>query len=563
MNNIDDFERSFDDFYNRPSLTTNNRNLALWRVLTVFEDVSFMVFMDYLDQADDEDKHKHELKVSSFMDAYKFHLKNILKRIYNESDDLTPCATDKLFQGGVYRKISKAYSRSELYRLICLHFTALRSGAAKATISNKKIAINYTRSHEVHTFLQYCGYVKFDVTDLPYHGYEVVARMIKKPPKELINEARNSCRIEGVKPVYDFSETVVNYLYEKISPSLIDLPEKWIFPWSTLNEFRYYAKALSALCANHIFMNAVATEKYNIRGGGVENRLFVISQRKLNEQIWKLTEMSATTVEKITQHLIYGFGVNNPDPALQPLIPYNDDLILSPFSVTTLNFERNALALHLRLYSKNFDNQSYLFEKNMTKDFISRLSNRFRYKTSFKLMHSKGGEIDVVVVDEMSKCIVICELKWMLTPADPNEILGKIKESDHKINQAIRKADESRKQISYILKTFNINGTGEGWDVYSFAVFEGFPGVEHYDGTETIALPIDTFFMLLNSSSSLKVFCEFVKKGDWLPVEGVHYSNHKITYTFGGVQVEIDRVELIDLLGYIFYHIPNSISDNL
>lgn len=563
MNTIDDFEKSFDDFYNKPSLTTNNVNLALWRVLTVFEDVSFVVFMDYLGQADDEDKYKHELKVSSLMDAYKFYLKHITKRIYEESNDLSPCVPDKLFQGVVYRKILKVYFRSQTYRLICLHFTALRSGAANAIINNKSISINYTRSHEVHTFLQYCGYIKLDDTELTYHGYEVVTRMLKNPPKEFMNEARNSCRMDGVKPVYDFNNLITDYIYKKITCSLINLPDEWGFPWSTLNEFRCYAKALSTLCVYHIFMNAVATEKYSIKGGGVENRLLIISKQELNEKICNLIQIPVTTVNKITNHLVYGFGVNNPDPALQPLMPFNDKIVVSPFSVTTLNFERNALALHLRLDRKNFDSQSYLFEKNMTKDFINRLSNRFQYKKSFKLMHSKGGEIDVIIVDQKTKCIVICELKWMLTPADPNEVLGKIKESDHKIKQAIRKAEESRRQIPYILNSFRIKDISEGWDVYSFAVFDGFPGVEHQDGDEIIALPIDTFFMMLNSSSSLKVFCEFVKKGDWLPVEGVHYSNHKKTYTFGGMQIEIDEVELMDLLGYIISHIPNAISENL
>jgi len=562
MKTIEDFECHFDNFFYKASLTTKNKHLALWRVLTVFEDVAFMVYNQYLQSNDDARKYLEELKASDFMDKYKFFLKYALIRIEKECTDLSICEVDQLFNGKVYRQITKTFKRSELYRMICLHFIAIKSGAAEASINNKKISIKYKRNHEKHTFLQYTGYLKLEDDDKGRHGLEVVTRLLTKRDPQLTGKAESVCHMEGIKPCYDIEWDVIKKIYEEVSPSLIELPDDWEFPWSSLKDFRTFSRALSAINAYHIFMNFVATKKFNIRGGGVENRLLIIGEDKLTLIINNLTNLPEEIIKKIITALTYGSGVNNPDPALQPLIPYNENYILSPFSITTLNFERNALSLHIRTNKKDFDSKSSAFEKKMTENFISQIRGRFKLKSPFYLKKSKGGEIDVVLVEEQSKTIAICELKWMITPADPNEILNKIKESDHKIEQAINKATEAHKQIPYILERFDIKSSKEGWKIYPFAIFDGFPGVESFEGKETVALPQNIFFMILNSCYSLGVFCDFITKGTWLPLEGIHYLNHVNTYTFGGLQFEIQRVEMLDLTDYMFSYIPYRINED-
>ena len=562
MKTIEDFECHFDNFFNKASLTTNNKSLALWRVLTVFEDVAFMVYTNFLKSNDDEYKYLEELKTSDFMDKYKFFLKYALSRIEKECTDLSACSVDPVFNGKVYKQITKTFKRSELYRMICLHFIATKSGAAEASVKNKKISIKYKRNHEKHTILQYTGYVKTEDDNIGRHGLEVVTRLMENKDPELREKAKSACFMEGIKPCYIIEWDILRYIYGQVSPSLMKLPDDWNFPWSSLEDFRTFSRALSSLNAYHIFMNYVATKKFNIRGGGIENRLLIISKEGLISAIKGLTSLSVEVISRIITILTYGFGVNNPDPALQPLIPYNDKFILSPFSITTLNFERNALSLHIRTNKKDFDGRSNAFEKKMTNEFINRIGERFKFKSPFYLQNSKGGEIDVVLVEEKSKTIVICELKWMITPADPNEILNKIKESDHKINQAIRKSVEAQKQIPYILERFDINSSSEGWRVYPFSIFDGFPGVESFEGNETVALPQNIFFMILNSCCSLGVFCEFIAKGTWLPLEGVHYLNHVNTYTFGGLQFEIQRVEMLSLTDYMFSYIPCRINED-
>lgn len=555
--NLDAFEEKLDTFYNKPSLTTENKNLALWRILTQFEDVAFLHLTEALKSQ--EDYFLVQLKYITFIDEHKFQIKYALNRIFNECKDERPFPIDKVMQKKVYLQAWKIYKRSKQYRDISLSIISIRQGEASASIEGKKLKITNNRSQEKHTILQYCGYVREEDKKIE-HAFEILMNILKESEPTIKHAIESNISIKDSNPIYKLDLRLLEIIFNKVTHKLFEVPDDWVFPWSTLDELRCYFRSLNTICIYHIMMNQAASAKYKIKGGGIEKRLLIMSGADLIELIGKISNLKKDVIDKINRYLTYGYKTNKPDISLQPLIDFNDKLIICPQTVMSLNYERNALSLHLRVAKKNFDSQSYKFENGMITRFSEKIGKRFKYDTNFHLANRAGGEIDAIIIDELSKTIVICELKWVLTPADPNEILKKYSESEHKISQAIIKSEEAKRQKRYILNRFNIKSESlDDWKVYPFALFENFPGIEGDPKDGIIALPMYMFFNILNHTISLRVFCDFIKSGAWLPVEDLHYKKTKETFTFGGLQIEIGQIEVIDLAEYLFEYIPYSI----
>ena len=97
------------------------------------------------------------------------------------------------------------------------------------------------------------------------------------------------------------------------------------------------------------------------------------------------------------------------------------------------------MTLFARNDSKNFDKQSNIFEKKMINQIEGNLINQIYKKNYKKRINKKDQEFDFLFIDEINKKILIIELRWMIQPADPREVINKRKACYEKVQKVKEK----------------------------------------------------------------------------------------------------------------------------
>ncbi|MFL9910438.1 hypothetical protein [Paraburkholderia sp. RL17-337-BIB-A] len=132
-----------------------------------------------------------------------------------------------------------------------------------------------------------------------------------------------------------------------------------------------------------------------------------------------------------------------PDPALQPIVPLGAKMLAIPcIHFLSSHAERNVLSLMARTETVQFNSQSSLFEKGV----VGRLAATASVPANCAMLVNRtfrgGGkeeEIDVLLIDEVSHHILVCELRRILPPADPKEVRSRKSECLKKVRQLRRK----------------------------------------------------------------------------------------------------------------------------
>src|SRR5208282_5190641 len=107
--------------------------------------------------------------------------------------------------------------------------------------------------------------------------------------------------------------------------------------------------------------------RFGIRGLGLADICPLVLKSQLISELSDITGINQADVSSTVEALVYGTGTETPDPALQPLIPFSEVQVVAPtLLILSSNYPRNYLALHARVGSRSFDEQSKLFEVGMS-----------------------------------------------------------------------------------------------------------------------------------------------------------------------------------------------------
>ncbi|WP_425085899.1 hypothetical protein PGT05_012485 [Yersinia enterocolitica] len=567
MEDFDEFERKVDVFFKKSKLTTENRFLALWRVLTVYEDNMFMCLYVMREDLYKNKDITHFLRYREELDKYKYSLKHTLELIYEKCQLLCDIEYDKYLGKENYQTLSQTRQKANAYSDISRNVISTHRNLTNFSIKNKEVSFKSKTEQEPYASLQYISVVGYDqsVTEDCISGIDVLVFLIMEMKRDnkfdfIFHTILTNSKVSNERVQYDFNIYALNSIFSLHSDKLIDMPDEWVFPWGDINDFRLYYRALSSICIYHLYCLWINGCVRHLKGAGVEQRVLDIPEDQLVAIIKKMTNLSEDIILKTTQYLTYGFKTKNPDPALQPLFKSPLGYFLPIHLILSSNYERNALSLHLRVNRITFDKTSYLFEKRMTDSFVSEINSLFPFITNFHLPNKSGGEIDVAILDEGSKTILLCELKWTLTPADQNEILQRQDESLRKISQAENKLSSAKGNIKFILDRFNVECNDvTQWKIRSFVIIDGFAGVKAPLDSDVVLFPIKVFFKLLYSCVSLDEFYHFSKTYEWLPQEPHHYKKLTYTHNFAGMTIKIEAMEMLNVINYFEHYLPVSL----
>lgn len=515
MKSIQQIENEVDLFYKSLDLTTDIKGLAIWRALTVSEDTLFFAMNDLYKKGFGKATSSHLLWINELFENNKIAIKHMLSEIDKQCFDSHICVYDEIISPEVYTQLLKVYRASCDYSHICTLFISLHKKLTNAMQQNDEIHFSYNKIDLEYSILHH--HLSFEPSLVGKSAFQVLYELMFLDFDDgLIQEIMSDAHFEGELINYPHSQKLMCYLYSQIAPFYVPVDERWIFPCFSLSEFRAYFRSLICICIHHTVAVLFNSRIHEIKGGGLEQRVLRIKKSLFKENISKYSGLSNETIEKITEFLTYGKNVKSPDPALQPLIDVGNEYVIPNYLVITSNFDRNALTLHSRIDEKGFNKISHLFEVEMTKNILSKINGKFTPLTNLMLPKKEGGEIDLILLDESSKTILICELRWMLQPSDPNEIFNRQKVCMEKVEQAQKKVNAANKHKKHILRMgcCSIKDLSE-WNVKGVVILDGFTGVQ--SDTDIIILPKRVFTKIVEMSESLQEVYDFFASYKWLP----------------------------------------------
>ena len=192
---------------------------------------------------------------------------------------------------------------------------------------------------------------------------------------------------------------------------------------------------------------------------------------ELTTRLRRYLGLNPGMINEIIADLTFGEeGITNPDVALQPLVPMGTGhLGWAPHLVLSSSLERNLLVLLNRL-PKSRESYSRLAEQ-----LEDRMRESFRHALvplGFRLWSGNvpgwgiASEVDLAIVDDRSRCVLILELKSFIAPADPREVADKATAIETGVKQVVRRQEAFCKGRPALDTVLNID---KGFQVH-FAV---------------------------------------------------------------------------------------------
>lgn len=327
---------------------------------------------------------------------------------------------------------------------------------------------------------------------------------------------------------------VVNY-FKVYLEQAFELPPDWRFTRYSLFEFKEVYFALISLAQYHSL-----AYYYSLKSAGPHvvfiNNIFKFTMPGMINRLARYTtDLKKNTIKHIINDLTYGaHGLTNPDPALQPIIQITDEyFVFVPTIVITNSPERNLISLLNRIPQENkiYSRISNQKESMMKEKIKSELKDKeFRYWSGKISKSGKQPDIDLAIISESEKIVLICELKSFLDPAETREVIQKTKE----IVKGIR-------QIEILIEYFDsakatiddkLNITSD-YNFMFIVISENFIGLSSVHVKEIPVISRSHIIHKIKEEESLKNVVAWLKEKKYLPIEGIHFKTATGQYKVG------------------------------
>jgi hypothetical protein len=500
-----------------------DKTQALWYFLVVLEDQHIWMFRS------NDSSQQFIGRFGSTVDLMKYSMKHGLSRIRKELRPGSDCSLPK-------KVISKSYSTaatlldegmdySNLVRMI----SALYDGKIKLleTEDAFEIEVIDTIYHDdAYSVLEVLGHKETSAITYSQIVRHWVTSLEDIP--EILVVIGEAVSIDQGLISYDYNQRLVLELAKHLAQQPYTIPDEWVFPWGGRTETTLLLNSLCLRCLYHIVSVEYGARSVNLAGGGHESLVLILNRKQLILDIAALSSQSNYKINKFLDFITYGLSTESPDPALQPLIKLSGGRFAIPcFHIITSHLERNILSLQARIFPKEFDSLSKLFEVKMVNAIVLNIESKWpSFKVNVNIQTKHGvEEIDLMIADPESNTLVVCELRWMLPPGDPREVQNKKKTCYQKISQLNRKINKMRPCLGAIIEQhFGIsNEKALPWNLYGIVVIEGFGGARS-NIQDIPVMAKQVFETGLGKTKSLRQFGEWSRMLDWLPKEEVHFN---------------------------------------
>lgn len=530
---IADLEHRVDRHFRESSLPGADRVNSLWHLLTAAEDV---------------------LRLPPTGTSYNQHMIAVGNSVTNlqRSIDLihsnlsipgqlprVPLVDDKQ-----YCVASRLYVRGRDYDLATEAFSAFHGDQAVVAVSDDGNALHFGPAGQ---FAAYQALAVLTNESAAPTAVDILCGMFRAPdalPQCMQKIVRRTKRrsMSGRSIVsYDYVPALARELAEMFPAHRRTVPDGWFFPWGTAADSFAVAHALAIRCLYHAVAVHFGALALNVDGIGIDGIVFVSSKHAIRRELAALAEVPLPCVDRVIGAITYGSDVATPDIALQPLLTVDKQrCMIPPVHLLALDHERNMLSLHSRVDKKSFDSQSSLFEKQMLLRASTGLTPT-RWRVISGLRFSAGAqseEIDLVLVDEDRRAVVVCEFRWMLRPGTMREVVRRREDAAKKVKQLARKLDFCRSHQPAFLERLGACAAGASeWSIDGIVVLDGVAGAPSGAEVAVPVIPLRTLIEGGLSHSDLRAAWLHWRSLDWLPREGSEYVAVNARVDFGDIRI--------------------------
>jgi hypothetical protein len=498
---------------------------ALWHFLTVSEDIPRMMVLRSSGSMTEHGESDETMRLSCILDDHKYALRYILDLI----DRRLPRARTlpKRIKTGEASYITAARSLAIArdYRTAVRLFTLYHSREGVCTIdeSGDHLWFSFPAHSEAYLTVEYSVGIEDATTNMMLALFAWL-RFPDDAPALVKQIGDSVAAVNEDRLVYNFDRGAARELARILpNPKSWDfVPPSWAFPWGNRAEVMSLWNSLLIRCAYHLLAINFGASRLQITGGGVDDLCLRIKQGELVQNIRRISEAPVDRIVRFVQGITYGRGTQTPDPALQPLMPCGGGELLVPCTqILSSSNGRNLLSLHARVDKESFNSQSAAFEQAMVEDVAALASGRFPLvRTQFNFRPT--GEIDLVIVDDRSATILIGELRWMIPPGDPREIVNRMKVCREKVIQVEKKVRGVKKDTLTFLRRLGWKGSRPAsWEVVGFVITENF-GFRS-SNADIPMLPLDVLRVGLTAGINAQQLHLWLKSERWLPRKGEHF----------------------------------------
>jgi hypothetical protein len=378
-------------------------------------------------------------------------------------------------------------------------------------------------------------------TDTRYEAYDRL-RVGRDPTmapnvQELFHEVARGVRVAGHRFRYRLNPALVRRGVTALLPAFTEpfaMPDSWRLPRYSLGEFRAVIVVLQVMAMIHYFARVTAARQ-GCGGLGYDDCVLVLEKSELLNRLRRYTGLDVAVIKDVTRDLTYAeCSIHNPDPALQPLIALTPESIaICPGLFMGINAERNFIVLLNRLpngkdaYSRLSTEREGLLRERV----IGQLKHLpLRFWTGRIPGRSDLPDLDLAIVDELTRTVLIQELKAFLQPAEPREVLEKSQEIERGVGQIQKLRDAFQAKPETVTRALSIGDNYKLCYAVASETFVGTPTVQDCSIPVVHALHIVD---RLRAGISLPAVCRWLESREYLPAEGVHYEVKEVVGTVG------------------------------
>ncbi len=327
---------------------------------------------------------------------------------------------------------------------------------------------------------------------------------------------------------YNLNPALVRCAREALDPitsAAFHLPPTWSVAGFELGEFKKVAACLTAIAAIHSIARKLAMAA-KCGSLGYCSSILLMTPSELLARLVRYSGVAEGKVRQIISLLQFGSnGIRKPDPALQPLIRLNEDTIaLLPTLLLGSAMERNLVTQINKMPGFREEYLKLVGEKESLMREIIKAEIKIpglRYFDGRLLPDPKLPDVDLAIICEASKEILIAELKWFLNPAEVREVLERSEE--------IAKGIRQLKQLKAAIEA-NPAAVGQTLGIsehfkFSYAVLSDcFIGTAKTQCEGFPVLRSKHFIKALNERSSLTACIRWIEAKGYLPILNKHFS---------------------------------------
>ncbi len=323
-----EIEREIDHYYQSNTLLKLPFTTAAWLLLSYAED--YML--------------NEQIAINSIQDVHALgsdfitELEHSMLWLYCDYEQGGVYPSD--FDQNLYTASKDLFELGQKYDLVVFAYKCATDGILE-------LELYETTIQPTQDFFNNIEYDAYNILIDPRDAEEALPLL--NPPNFLMETILNSIKTDGVRFRYKLNPRIVADMILYLKP-LFDriflLPAGWKFSRYTLEDFR---KVFEAVCAiAHIHWEArQAASLLGCDNKGYLDGVYILTIDELLNRIIRYSGLSKEKVQYLLDDLTYGnSGINNPKPALQPLIRLNPkQYVIAPNIWMCSAAERNFISL--------------------------------------------------------------------------------------------------------------------------------------------------------------------------------------------------------------------------